>query len=1118
MIWLSICTGLLVACAAPEESAKKEPSTTKEATTKETMTETGLDDSTKEATQTTIDSQARVRALLDFEDEREREFAQRGLIAAPEELEIKDETGKFVWSQKAYDFLNQEAPDSANPSLWRHTQMNNIYGLFEVTEGIYQVRGYDMTNITFVEGDSGWIIFDPLMSVECSKAAMELVNKELGERPVKAVVMSHPHIDHYGGIKGIISEEDNVPIIAPEHFEEHAISENVYAGNAMGRRAGYQYGTFLDPSEQGSLAIGIGMGQSKGTVSYISPNDLITKTGETRTIDGVTMEFQMTPGTEAPAEMNTWFADKKALWMAENCTGTLHNLYTLRGAQVRDGNDWALYIMEAITLYGDDVEVVFQAHNWPHWGNEEILEYMENTAAVYKFINDQTLMYINQGYTSNEIANMIELPKALEKNWYTRQYYGTVSHNSKAVYQKYMGWYDANPVHLAQLGPSESAKKYVEYLGDTDEVIKKAQEDFAKGEYQWVAEIMNVLVFADPTNEDARYLCADAMEQLGYAAESGTWRNAYLSGAKELREGAINDDKYRANGSSDTMQAMTPKMIFDFMGIKLNSNEAQDLNFKINFAFTDGNPYLVTVKSGVLLYQENRTEPDADLTLNISEKQMFAVMSGELENIEMTGNPEVLKSLLQNMQEFEHFFNIVEPKTIDGPTTKTTQSLLKELSMDEKWSVLEEAYIYTFPLMLMDATKAKMTNTIEATHKQAPINQFIHSQNLSNAQMRDVVTPNVDTIYSQVFLDLSKDGIVFYKPSTERFCSVEIMDAYTNCVKVLGTGGDTQEEKTYLLAGPNFEGEVPDDMTKVDIPTNSAWVLIRTAVLGLDDLENVYAIQQEMKVGALATWQTGAEASIGSFIEGLNEITPLERELSLPPKDFFAQANKLMKENPPPVADKEILEKMAQIGIGPEQTFDITQFGTPEEIKPKWEEMLKGIKVKLKAIGADYTIALDDWSYYGEPIAEFGTEYDYRAFIALGGLGANPNYVAIYPRLDMVNGEALDGSKSYVIHFEKDELPPVKENGFWSITAYGADNFLIDNELNRYLINDRSKLKYNADGSLDILLQANAPEDKSMMGNWLPVASNYHLYMRIYMPDESILEGKWKSPTIKEVE
>ena len=431
-----------------------------------------------------------VYALLDFSDETEREFAERGLIAAPDTLEITGEDGKVVWSQKAYAFLDgadapADAPDTANPSLWRNAQINHLFGLFEVVDGIYQVRGYDMTNITFVRGDTGWIVFDPLMSCECSRAAFQLVTDNLGERPVMGIVMSHPHVDHYGGIKGIVSEEEvaerSIPIIVPQGFAEHAVAENVYAGNAMGRRAGYQYGTFLEASPTGKLSIGIGMGQSTGTVSYLAPNDIVTTTGETRTVDGVTMEFQMTPGTEAPAEMNTWFPGYRALWVAENCTATLHNLYTLRGAEVRDGNAWANYLMETLARYGSEAQVTFQAHNWPHWGADFIRDYLTNTAAMYKFIADQTLMYVNQGYTSNEIARMIALPAALEKNWYTRQYYGTVSHNAKAVYQKYMGWYDANPVHLAALPPAESARKFVEYFGDVDAVLAKAAKDFEEG-------------------------------------------------------------------------------------------------------------------------------------------------------------------------------------------------------------------------------------------------------------------------------------------------------------------------------------------------------------------------------------------------------------------------------------------------------------------------------------------------------------------------------------------------------------------------------------------------------------------------------------------------------------
>lgn len=628
------------------------------------------DASVKEATKTTQDKNKEVYALLDFSDEQEREFAEKGLIAAPESLELKDEKGKVVWSQKAYSFVeNADAPATVNPSLWRNTQLNHLYGLFEVADGIYQVRGYDMTNITFIKGDTGWIVFDPLMSTECSAAAMQLVNENLGERSVTAVVMSHPHVDHYGGIKGIISEEEaasrGIPIIVPEGFEEHAVSENVYAGNAMGRRAGYQYGTILDDSATGSMSIGIGMGQSTGTISYISPNDTIKQTGETRTVDGVTMEFQLTPGTEAPVEMNTWFADKKALWIAENCTGTLHNLYTLRGAQIRDGNAWAEYIMEAMTRYGKDAEVVFQSHNWPHWGNDVINRYLENTAAMYKFINDQTLMYINQGYTSDEISNMITLPESLEKNWYTRQYYGTVAHNAKAVYQKYMGWYDANPVNLNPLTPSDSAKKYVEYMGDTGEVLKKARADFDKGEYQWVAEITNVLVFADPGNQEARYLCADALEQLGYQAESGTWRNAYLSGAKELREGTTTDTALKANSSADLKKSMTPEMMMDYMGILTDSNAAQDVNLKINLNFTDTDPYLLRVDSGVLLYQKGIQADDADATLTLPRVAMFTILNKDeakqQETIKIEGDQDILKKLTEHMVTFEYFFNIVEP-------------------------------------------------------------------------------------------------------------------------------------------------------------------------------------------------------------------------------------------------------------------------------------------------------------------------------------------------------------------------------------------------------------------------------------------------------------------------
>ena len=631
---------------------------------------TGLNPDTKEPTQYTIDANNEVYALLDFEDERELENAQRGLIAAPDSLVIKTDTGKVAWSQDAYAFLDEEAPDSANPSLWRNTQLNHVYGLFEVMDGIYQVRGYDMSNITFIKGNTGWIIYDPLMTVECAQAAFELLKENVGDYPVKAILYSHSHVDHFGGVEGIVSEDqvekEGILIIAPEGFEEHAVSENVYAGTAMGRRASYQYGTLLQPGEKGALCIGIGMGQSHGTTSYISPNTIISETGQRLVVDGVIMEFQLTPGTEAPAEMNTWFPQKKALWMAENCTGTLHNLYTLRGAEVRDGQAWANFLMETLKLYGKDVEVVFQAHNWPHWDNANIVEYVLNTAAAYKFINDQTLLYLNEGYTSTEIANMIELPEELKKNWYTRQYYGTVAHNSKAVYQKYMGWYDANPIHLGELEPTERAKKFVEYLGDVDEVLRKAREDYDKGEYQWVAEITDMLVFADPQNQDARYLCADALEQLAYQAESGTWRNAYLCAAQELRFGTNTDPATRATTSGGITSHMTPEMILQYLGIYTDSNKIEDLSFTANIILPEAS-YVLAVKNGVVLYEKGNLHEKADATWTTTRQGLFAIAQNNQDGINSLVTQEGDTTLLERLMEgnvaadMDMFFHIIEP-------------------------------------------------------------------------------------------------------------------------------------------------------------------------------------------------------------------------------------------------------------------------------------------------------------------------------------------------------------------------------------------------------------------------------------------------------------------------
>lgn len=641
----------------------------------------------KSATQKTDEINSAVYNMLDFSNTQQAQFATKGLIDAPETLELTDKEGNVIWSQKAYGFLadHKNSPSTVNPSLWENTKNNHTYGLFEVTESIYQVRGYDMANLTLVKGNTGWIIFDPLMSVECTEAAMQLVKKNLGDFPVKAVIISHPHIDHYGGINGVMSAEQaadvslpiekqiasgKIPIIVPEGFTEHAVSENVYVGQAMSRRASYQYGTILTPGETGKLAMGIGMGQSTGSISFILPTFEIKETGTKIAIDGLNLEFQMTPGTEAPAEMNTWFPDKKALWMAENCTTTLHNLYTLRGAQVRDGNEWAKYITQSVMLYGEDVEVTFQSHNWPQWGNEIVNEYMLNTAAVYKFINDQTLTYINQGYTSNEISNIIKLPEHLAANWYTRQYYGTVSHNSKAVYQKYMGWYDANPVNLNPLSPSDTAKKMVEYLGDTDEVLRKARKDFEAGNYQWVAQVTNILVFDNPKNTEARLLCADALEQLGYQSEAGTWRNAYLTAALELRNGNASSTAKSAKAGTDIQENMSAAMLFDFMGILLDKQASAQDNYLINVTLTDTNQkYILWLKNGALLYSENAASESADLSITCPKNALFLISQGDVKSVKklvkMEGDSEILYTMMKNLNQFKPGatpnFNIIEP-------------------------------------------------------------------------------------------------------------------------------------------------------------------------------------------------------------------------------------------------------------------------------------------------------------------------------------------------------------------------------------------------------------------------------------------------------------------------
>ena len=632
---------------------------------------------TKEATSCTAEKNAEWYSKLDFSDRQEFDNATRGLLDDQEGRVIYNDDGTTAWDLQSYGDLDRDAPDTVNPSLWRNTQLNAKAGLFEVCDGIYQVRGFDMANTTFIRTDHGWIVFDVLMCKENMKAARELMEERFGPLDIKAVLYSHSHVDHFGGVEGIITREQvadatlslkkqlasgKTPVLAPAGFLKHAISENVYAGIAMARRAQFQYGTVLDKGEKGALSVGIGMGQSTGTVSLIAPTYEIGEDVPKLTIDGLEIEFQLTPGTEAPAEMNAYFPKYRALWMAENCTGTLHNLYTLRGAEVRDANDWAKYIIEADQRFCDKTDVVFQSHNWPHWG-EEIHDYLLNTAAIYKFIHDQTLHYMNQGYTSTEVAAMLTLPEKLEKVWYTRPYYGTLAHNAKAVYQKYLGWYDANPVNLNPLPPSDTAKKLVEYLGSTDAVLRKARKDFEKGDYQWVAQITKELVFADPSNQKARNLCADALEQLGYQAESGAWRNAYLMGAAELRKGNLSGLARTANGLGSAMKEMTVDMLLDYISILTDANAAQNDDVTLNLIVTDVNEkFYVTRKNGILLSYSGENRPDAQATVTCKRLQLLALMQGQQAGqVQVSGDATALKRLLAYASKFEKTFNVIEP-------------------------------------------------------------------------------------------------------------------------------------------------------------------------------------------------------------------------------------------------------------------------------------------------------------------------------------------------------------------------------------------------------------------------------------------------------------------------
>ncbi len=629
----------------------------------------------KPAEKTTQEVNAQLFTELPFSDKTSFELAHRGFIAPLSPAVIKGKQGNPIWDPAKYAFIKEgdTAPATVNPSLWRQSQLLNISGLFKVTDGIYQVRNQDLSNMTIVEGKKGLTIFDPLISVETAKAALALYFQHRPKKPVVAVVYTHSHVDHYGGVRGVVDQADvdakKVAVFAPSGFLEAAVAENVMAGTAMSRRASYMYGNLLPPSPTGQVGAGLGTTTSAGTVTLIPPTDIIEKTGEIRVIDGLTYEFLMAPGSEAPSEMLCYIKEKKAINAAEDATHTLHNTYSLRGAKIRDPLAWSKYLNQALKMWGNEVEVLFAMHHWPVWGQEAIVKHLSLQRDMYRYINDETLRLANHGYTMDEIAEQVQLPQEIANHFSNRGYYGSLSHDVKATYVLYLGWFIGNPATLYVLPPEEASKHYVEMMGGMKGLLKKAKKSYEKGEYRWVAEVVNHAVFADPSNQEAKNLQADALEQLGYQSESGPWRNFYLTGAKELREGVAKLPTPNTS-SPDTVKAMSLDLFFDFLAMRLNGPKAAGKRIVLNFDFTDlKQKYSLEMVNGVLNHTEGLEAKNADATITLTRDTLNKIVLKETTltdaitagSVKVKGSEGKLEEMLSYLDSFDFWFNIVTP-------------------------------------------------------------------------------------------------------------------------------------------------------------------------------------------------------------------------------------------------------------------------------------------------------------------------------------------------------------------------------------------------------------------------------------------------------------------------